>query len=478
MEKLSIDILEKYQNKDKNNIKIIDEKLNDIFSNFNKKIIVLDDDPTGVQTVHDISVYTNWNIENIEKGFNESNSMFFILTNSRSFSKSQTIEVHTEITENIIKVSKKLNKDFIIILRGDSTLRGHYPEETETIAKVLEKNNIKVDGEVIIPFFLEGGRYTINNIHYVQEGEYLVPAGDTEFALDKTFGYKESDLCKWVEEKTNGKFKKEDVKAISIEDENEMKIEHITDILKSCNNFDKVIVNSISYFHIKVFTLSLLNAILEGKRFVYRTAAAFTKVIGNVSDKDLLKKEELIDKNTKNGGIIIVGSHVNKTSLQLEKLKEIKEGIEYIEFNQHLVLEEGGLEREANRVINITNDYIENGKTVVIYTNRKRLDINTGNKEDELKIASQISNSLTSIFSNLKSKPSFIIAKGGITSSSIGVDGLKVKCAKVKGQIYPGIPVWMTDATSKFPNMPYIIFPGNVGKEDTLKVIVEELIKK
>ena len=197
-----------------------------------------------------------------------------------------------------------------------------------------------------------------------------------------------------------------------------------------------------------------------------------------MDDKDLLKKEELIDKNTKNGGIIIVGSHVNKTSLQLEKLKEIKEGIEYIEFNQHLVLEEGGLEREANRVINITNDYIENGKTVVIYTNRKRLDINTGNKEDELKIASQISNSLTSIFSNLKSKPSFIIAKGGITSSSIGVDGLKVKCAKVKGQIYPGIPVWMTDAASKFPNMPYIIFPGNVGKEDTLKVIVEELIKK
>ena len=25
-----------------------------------KKLVVLDDDPTGVQTVHDVSVYTHW----------------------------------------------------------------------------------------------------------------------------------------------------------------------------------------------------------------------------------------------------------------------------------------------------------------------------------------------------------------------------------------------------------------------------------
>ena len=46
------------------------------------KKLVLDDDPTGVQTVHDVSVYTDWEEESIRKGFEEKESMFFILTNS------------------------------------------------------------------------------------------------------------------------------------------------------------------------------------------------------------------------------------------------------------------------------------------------------------------------------------------------------------------------------------------------------------
>lgn len=51
----------------------------------NRKIIVLDDDPTGVQTVHDIYVYTDWTVESLRKGFAAPEKLFFILTNSRGF---------------------------------------------------------------------------------------------------------------------------------------------------------------------------------------------------------------------------------------------------------------------------------------------------------------------------------------------------------------------------------------------------------
>ncbi len=51
-----------------------------------RKLVVLDDDPTGIQTVHDVSVYTDWSQESIDAGFQEENRTFFILTNSRSFS--------------------------------------------------------------------------------------------------------------------------------------------------------------------------------------------------------------------------------------------------------------------------------------------------------------------------------------------------------------------------------------------------------
>lgn len=75
----------------------------------------------------------------------------------------------------------------------------------------------------------------------------------------------------------------------------------------------------------------------------------------------------------------------------------------------------------------------------------------------------------------MKVRPSYIIAKGGITSSDIGTKGLCVKKALVLGQILKGIPVWLTGEESKFPNMPFIIFPGNVGSETALLDVVKTM---
>ena len=74
-----------------------EELLSRAMEGFHKKLVVLDDDPTGVQTVHDVSVYTDWEEESIGSGFEEKESMFFILTNSRSFSIEETTKVHQDI---------------------------------------------------------------------------------------------------------------------------------------------------------------------------------------------------------------------------------------------------------------------------------------------------------------------------------------------------------------------------------------------
>ena len=95
--------------------------------------------------------------------------MFFILTNSRSFSVEETTKVHQDIAARVAKVARELGQDFMIISRGDSTLRGHYPLETQLLADGLTKNEgVVIDGEIICPFFPEGGRYTMDNIHYVK----------------------------------------------------------------------------------------------------------------------------------------------------------------------------------------------------------------------------------------------------------------------------------------------------------------------
>ncbi len=455
--------------------KLVQQMLKDELRNLNKKIIVLDDDPTGVQTVHGISVYTDWSIESIEMGFKEDNTMFFLLTNSRGFTAAETEQAHIEIAENIVKVANKVNKDFIVISRGDSTLRGHYPLETEVLKNTVEQNsNVQYDGEVILPFFKEGGRFTTDNIHYVQYDEQLVPAGETEFAKDRTFGYKKSHLGEWVEEKTEGKYTAEKTTYISLTSLRELNVEGITNQLLQVKNFDKVVVNAVDYVDVEIFVIALVKAMKAGKQFMFRSAAALTKVIGGVSDKSLLTREELIKEETNHGGLILVGSHVKKTTEQLEVLKT-NESIEFIEFDCHLVLEANKFQQEIDRVIETTESLIKEGKTVTVYTRRERLDLGEGKKEEELKLSVQISDAVTSIVQRLSIRPNFIIAKGGITSSDIGTRGLEVKRATVAGQIKPGIPVWLTGEESKFPGIAYVIFPGNVGAVTTLKETVDML---
>ncbi len=461
-------------------------------ADFPHKIIVLDDDPTGVQTVHDISVYTDWEEDSIRRGFEEENGMFFILTNSRSFSKEKTETVHREIARRVSRISKETGKEFLLISRGDSTLRGHYPLETETLRKELEQETGKqIDGEIICPFFPEGGRLTIGNVHYAKDGNMLVPVGMTEFARDKTFGYHASDLTEYIEEKTQGAYKKEDCISIDLEELRENRKEDIYRKLISAHNFAKIIVNATSYKELDVFREAFIKAVQEGKHYLARTAAAFPKTIGGVTDRPLLSREEILglsdrqqpesetDKDLpakpRNGGIVLVGSHVQKTTAQLEDLMMSKKNLAYIEFDVNTCSQPDGLEKEAKRAAAAAEKAIKEGKTAVVYTSRKLLIPDTEDPDRILQISVDISDAVTSVISRLCTKPAFIIAKGGITSSDVGTKALGVKKAVVMGQIRKGIPVWRTGKESKFPGMAYIIFPGNVGEKETLRQIVEEL---
>jgi uncharacterized protein YgbK (DUF1537 family) len=446
-----------------------------------RKIIVLDDDPTGVQTVHDVPVYTGWDGESIRAVFDDDSPLVFILTNSRGLTAGETKKLHAAIGDRIALTGKERDLDFVLISRSDSTLRGHYPLETETLRESIESITKRAfDGEIICPFFLEGGRYTCGNVHYVKTGGKLVPAARTEFAEDRTFGYAHSDLCRWIEEKTGGAYSAGSVTSVSLEDLRCGGIEKLTGLLLGVRNFGKVVVNALDYADIKVFCAAFCGALDRGKRFIFRSAAAIPKVLGGIGDRPLLGREELLgsdipeNRGNKRGGIIVVGSHVKKTTRQLELLLE-RGDIEGIEFNTHTVLEEPDFRDEIARVQGLCDRSLAAGKTAAVFTSRKRFDVNSGSGEDELRVSLKIASAVTSFVSNLKGKPEFIIAKGGITSSEIGTKALGVKKALVLGQVLPGIPVWFTGKESRFPDTPYIIFPGNVGEEDSLRRIVDLL---
>lgn len=456
----------------------VDELLNKEIAANNKKIVVLDDDPTGVQTVHDISVYTNWEKDSIRQGFLEENNLFYVLTNSRGFTAEQTTKAHNEIAAVVDEVAKETGKEYIFISRSDSTLRGHFPLETEILKENYEKNTGKtIDGEILCPFFKEGGRFTLDNVHYVKYGDELVPANETEFAKDKTFGYTAKTMPEYVEEKTKGAYHSSDVICISLEDIRNVNIDKIEAQLVGVKDFNKIIVNAADYVDVKVFCVALYRAMAKGKVFMFRTAAAIVKVMGGVSDQPLLTRKQMVVKETDNGGIVVVGSHTDKTTKQVECLKELTD-IEFIELDATLVKDDAAFEAEVQRCLAKEEACIQAGKTVCCYTTRALITADTGDKEDELRLSVKISDAVQSLVGRLGITPSFVIAKGGITSSDVGTKALAVKKANVLGQIRPGIPVWQTGEESKFPMTPYIIFPGNVGEITTLKEAVEVLTNK
>ena len=472
---ISAKILESYKPID---VAAVDALLAEEIRLNNKKIVVLDDDPTGVQTVHDITVYTDWKKDSILQGFKEKNDLFYVLTNSRGFTAEETTRAHKEIAAVVDEVAKETGREYIFISRSDSTLRGHYPLETKLLGEAYEKNTgKKIDGEVLCPFFKEGGRFTIDNVHYVKYGDELVPANETEFAKDKTFGYTAATMPGYIEEKTGGEFKAESVTCIALEDIHNMDYDKIQAQLMAVKDFNKIIVNAVDYADVKVFCVALYRAMRAGKVFMFRTAAAIVKVMGGVTDQPLLTRKEMVTTETSNGGVIVVGSHTDKTTKQLECLKTLKD-VEFIELDATLVKDEKAFAAEVERCLALENKCIAAGRTVCCYTTRALITADTGNKEDELRLSVRISDAVQSLVGRLSVTPSFVIAKGGITSSDVGTKALRVTRANVLGQIRPGIPVWQTGENSRFPGIPYVIFPGNVGDNETLKEAVEILLTK
>lgn len=442
-----------------------------------RKIVVLDDDPTGVQTVHNVPVYTNWEEETLREAFAGKEPLFFILTNSRGMTAEESERQHRLIARRIVKASEQLGMDYVVISRSDSTMRGHYPMETAVLRKEIEARSAKrFAGEIIYPFFAEGGRFTLDSVHYVQEGDRLIPCGQTEYAQDKSFGYHASYLPDFCEEKSQGSICADAVIRITLEDLREEGVPNVQKKLMSAKGFCKIVVDSLCYTDVMAFSVAFWRTVGAGKEFLFRSAAAVPKILGNVGERPLLQKTDLVAEGNRNGGVILVGSHVPKTTRQLALLQNSGLPVRFLEFNQHRVLEAHGLDDEVARTVAQAAEAIGKGETVVVYTRRDRLDLPDADGERQLKISVEISDAVTSVIAKLPVQPRFILAKGGITSSDVGVKALRVKKAVVMGQVRPGIPVWITGEESKFPHMPYIIFPGNVGTDRDLLDIVQMLI--
>ncbi|MDR8389700.1 hypothetical protein NC796_01035 [Aliifodinibius sp. S!AR15-10] len=431
----------------------------------NRSLVVLDDDPTGTQTVHDLPVITSGDVEQLTELFREKYPLFYVLTNSRSLDGEDAAKLITTIAHNLRTASVETGRDYNVVLRSDSTLRGHHPEEMDAILDVIEK---VPDLKVLHPAFIEGGRLTFNSTHYAKEDGQFIPCSETEYAQDATFGYKSSHLVEWLNEKTGGDVTDTRVTCFPI---NVIRNNSIQDLVLKIIDADKgnyLIADAVSYHDIDKFALALLKS---NRSFVARTAASFVASIGGIEQRSLLTHAELAYKSG-NGGLIIAGSYVDKTTRQINKV--IEQGdVKPMVIDVKRLLQHHDPQTFLIEWVDSIQTEIQNNQDLLVYTSREV--IIADNAKENLDIGNKISTFISDLVGTLTVTPSFLIAKGGITSSDIATKSLNVKKAQVMGQIIPGIPVWKLGKESKYPGMPYIIFPGNVGGDEALLTAIRRI---
>ena len=234
------------------------------------------------------------------------------------------------------------------------------------------------------------------------------------------------------------------------------------------------VVNAAGYRDVEVFVKGLLDAEAQGRRFLYRSAASFVRVRAGISPRPLLSSLDL-GMPAQGGGLTLVGSHVPKTTRQLQKLLALPQ-VSGIEMDVEELLNGDRSRAEIDRVSRTAETLLQSERDVVIYTSRRL--ITAGHAEGDLSIGSRVSEALIKTLQQINAKPRYLIAKGGITASDVATKGLNVRRALVLGQILPGVPVWQLGPESRHAGIPYIVFPGNVGGDDALADTVKALASR
>ncbi|PON27844.1 hypothetical protein TGAM01_v203611 [Trichoderma gamsii] len=449
--------------------------------NYLKALVVLDDDPTGTQTVHGISVLTTHSESILRTQLRKRERGFFVLTNTRALHHDQAKDLLRVILTNLRAAASKEGVEIEVVTRSDSCLRGHFPLEPDLVNRMIDT----VDGCILAPAFFEGGRITIDDVHYVREGPMLVPVAGTPFAKDKAFGFQSSNLREWVVEKYNKEGKHApDVTSISIEELRHpdavsrvaSKLEHLSNSAPSTAVGLPLIIilNAVNYNDMATFIAARART---DARFVYRSGASLVSAYLGIGKSPPLSPKRLFEASSTRGrgGLIIVGSYVPRTTAQLEHLlhKNV-ETLKHIELDVSQILAASSDERTdiVRNCSHLVNDAIAAGVDVVVSTSRILL--SSDEPSESLSMGNTISEALCDITRFLETKPRYVIAKGGITSSDIATKALGIKKATVLGQVAPGIPVWepSEDCCPKWPGLPYVVFPGNTGEDVTLGDLV------
>ncbi|MFI1707696.1 four-carbon acid sugar kinase family protein [Streptomyces griseoruber] len=432
------------------------------------RLVVLDDDPTGTQTVADVPVLTSWSVDDLRWALRQDGAVF-VLTNTRSLSPEDAAARNREVVRALHAAAAAEGTGYVLASRGDSTLRGHFPLETDVLAEELAGLGAGApDGVVLVPAYIEAGRLTVGSKHWMRTADGLLPVGMSEFARDATFGYSSSSLPEWVQEKTGGRVPADEVMRVTLDDLREGGPEHTARLLSALRGGRVAVVDAVCDDDLRVLALALAEAEENGTRLLYRVGPSFVRARAGQAGRAPLTAAELrpLRSNAAPHGLIVVGSHVALTTRQLDRLRERGRIAEY-ELDVALLLDEERRDAHIAEVAAAAAGALDSADAVI---RTSRVLVTGADADDSLVISRRVSAALVQAvrWVNAARRPAFVVAKGGITSSDTATHGLEIRRAWARGTLLPGIVSLWEPVDGPAAGIPYIVFAGNVGGADAL----------
>lgn len=439
-------------------------------------LVVLDDDPTGTQSVADLPVVTAWDVEDFRWAFAQDRPAVYVMTNSRSLDPADAERVSHEVATAGLAAAADMGLQVELVSRSDSTLRGHYPLETDVLAEELvAAGQPAPDGVLLVPAFPDAGRVTIDSEHYyVVDGE-AIPSAQTEFAKDATFGYHSSNLRDYVAEKSEGRIPADTVVALTLA-QIRRGPEAVAEILRGVTDGVPVVVDAAVESDLLVVAAAVESVVAEGKSFLYRVGPRFPRTrIGQCAHAPLEAAEIFAERPPQpRSGLIVVGSHVPTTTRQLETLTLEHPEVTRIEIEVEQVLDPDRRDSHLRDVVDRAAAALDHGQVIVSTTRALRTGASAA---DSLRIAREVSAAVIATVQGVlaAAPPRFVIAKGGITSSDVATHGLGIRHARVLGPMLPGIVSLWEPEDGPAVGIPYVVFAGNVGDASSLSTVVTKL---
>lgn len=443
-----------------------------------RQLIVLDDDPTGTQSVADLPVLTDWSEDDLVWALGTGAPAVYVLTNSRSLAAPDAAARNREVATRALRAAGRLGTEVDFVSRSDSTLRGHFPLEPDILSEVLAQHGITADGVIIVPAFGDAGRITIGSVHYAgSDTEGYLPVGQTQFARDASFAYVASNLRDWVAEKSRGRIAADDVLPLTL-DIVRRGPEAIAAPLARVAGGRAVVADIVDESDLHSLALGILAAQQAGQRFIFRVGPPFVRAfigqdVAEPLDGDTVSRIRTAHAGGSAGyGLVVVGSHVDLTTRQLQVLRNRRAPTE-IEIEVTAVL---AAERDdhLSRVVKQVIAAPATG-TVVLRTSRELV---TGRDADlSLDISRKVSDAVVEVVRRVLATraPRFVLAKGGITSSDVASRALGIRRAMVRGPMLPGIVSLWEPIEGPAQGIPYVVFAGNVGDDASLADVVDTL---